>query len=1010
MEGKRDEAPMPGFHPIGQHAGSREGNEDAAAIHRALHSSEDEMPVLEFNANKGNCSKGNVSFGLPPYVPRYPLDQRCSEGFLNVPWDLRKPTGSGRCDTFDWLRSRKLWRHAEFALRITLLAVLLPASLIAAELPNLPFVSTTYSLSAAVLASKITVGEGVAYLITWIRAGCIWLPLATIGAAFQLGNSTVGWCFFYTLLLFVMATLTENMVRRICLLLFNGCMMGILIDPKRGILYPSQVMTDWCIGTGLCLLATFLPYPVFCNRKAQSALSHIAQNIGTALTGMSSCFWSESNVKRNMAMTKVRIVKAAIDTQFDEFYAAQENSFYEFIFEGFEAWDVRETKAKLFARLGSNLGILSRVLDIVESKPWVVDDSARSIAFGDCMHSHILSFTTSLDNLTNELASANTFGKIKQLHSLFLQLNEATLTLQVEFDNARRALFYENKPDTLEDFVPLMTFFIFSIINFRDTLLQFDSQVHHRKSCIMHSITRVMHKTVWEPINENFSFFRRLVTQWRRRELQRLIEAAKVSAAMILTVGFSFLINIDRQSISGPNIIAFVSGANPVEALQASIVRLTACILGTVLGFFAGSYSTTSTEKVASLCVLMFVGTFFRSDKQYGIMAVFAMFVLIPLNTVSHVTTEDTVARMNQITFGMLIYVFISVLVFPLSPGLILRKKRINVLLRLGEVFKALCDMFSEPPSIGGVRSRTLPIQDSGACDSPNSGTNVSEEVVLTNTSTRLVVRTDRPMLNINLLLEEIEERLKATYPFMGFAREERGLVDADYPAKSCEKTSYHLHRMMSLLKTMWCSWNVLRGQVYYTPDTRHILKSLQPIGWDACCAFQRFIGLLCYTLRNPATALEMELTHVVLELIQATEELHLRKNQMMLSVICHSVEKHGRRRKEPDQNAAGGAKGVSKLQKKTKPITLGTDGMGWSDDAGSVLTLLRKGTKPNLQESAPSVAEAVSLSESFSMPLTGEDAEGFHSLTLSMQMFADETKLLLMSLEEMLEHSRKTM
>ncbi|ESL07003.1 hypothetical protein TRSC58_05315 [Trypanosoma rangeli SC58] len=1001
---------MPRFHGVSGHAGGREGNEDDAAIHRALHSSEDEVPVFKFDANKSNCSKGNVSFGLPPYVPRYPRDQHCSEGFLNVPWDLRKPTGLDRCDIFDGLRSRKLWRHAEFALRITLLAVLLPVSLIVAQLPNLPFVSTTYSLSAAVLASKITVGEGLVYLITWIRAGCIWLPLATIGAAFHLGNSTVGWCFFYTLLLFVMATVTENMVRRICLLLFNGCMMGILIDPNRGVLYPSQVMTDWCIGTGLCLLATFLPYPVFSNRKAQSTLSHIAQNIGTALTGMSSCFWSESNVKRNMAMTKVRIVKAAIDTQMSEFYAAQDNSFYEFIFEGFEAWDVREVKSKLFARLGSNLGILSRVLDIVESKPWVVDDSTRSIAFGEYMHSHILGFTTSLDNLTNALASANTFRGIKELHGLFLELNEATVTLQDEFDHARRTLFYEHKPDTLEEFVPLMTFFIFSIINFRDTLLQFDSQVHHRKSCVTQSINRIMHKAVWEPINENFSFFRRLVTQWRRRELQRLIEAAKVSAAMILTVGFSFLIQIDKQSISGPNIIAFVSGANPVEALQASIVRLTACILGTVLGFFAGSYSTTSTEKVASLCVLMFVGTFFRNDKQYGIMAVFAMFVLIPLNTVSHVTTEDTVARMNQITFGMLIYVCISVLVFPLSPGLILCKKRINILFKLGEVFTALCGMFSEPLPIGGMCSNTLPIQEPGACDSRDGGTNVSGEVILTNTSTRLIVRTDQPMLEVNLLLEEIEERLKATYPFMGFAREERGLVDADYPAKSCEKTSYHLHRMMSLLKTMWCSWNVLRGQAYYTPDTRHILKSLQPIGWDACCAFQRFVGMLCYTLRNPATALEMELIHVVLELIQATEELHLRKNQMMLSVICHSVEKYGCRRKEPDRDTTGGAKDASRLQKKAKPIALATDGMGRSDEAGSVLTLLRKGTKPNLQESAPSVVEAVSLSESFCMPLTGEDAEGFHALTLSMQMFADETKLLLMSLEEMLEHSRKAM
>ncbi|RNF20259.1 uncharacterized protein Tco025E_03859 [Trypanosoma conorhini] len=992
------------------HVDGREDEAHAAAIHQALHSSAEEMPALEFAEIGGNRSKSNVSFGLPPYEPRYPTDQRGSEAFLNVPWDLRKPTVSDRCGVFEGLLSKKFWRHSEFALRITLLAVLLPASLIAAGLPNSPFISPTYPVSAAVLASRITVGEGLVYLVTWIRAGCIWLPLATIGAALRLGEYTIGWCCFYTLLLFVMAAITEDMVRRICLLLFNSCMIGILIDPGRGVVYPSRVMTDWSIGTGLCLLATFLPYPLFCSKKAHFSLTQIARNTGTALKGMSSCFWSESNVKRNMAMTKVRIVNAAIDAQMSEFNVAQENSFYEFMFEGFERWDVRKAKAKLFSRLRSNLGSLSRVLDIVESKPWVVDDSARSNAFGEYMRPHILNFSTSLDNLTNALASAKTFRGIKELHGLFVELNDATVMLQDEFGHARRRLFYELKPETLEEFVPLMTFFFFSIINFRDTLLQFDSQVHHREAHLKHSIKKVLHKAVWKPICENVLFFRLLVMRRHRRELQRLIEAAKVSAAMILTVGFSFLIKIDKASISGPNIIAFVSGANPVEALQASIVRLTACILGSVLGFFAGTYSTTPVEKVASLCVLMFVGTFFRSDKQYGIMAVFAMFVLIPLDSVTSVTTEDTMARMNQITFGMLIYVCISVLVFPLSPGLILCKKRIRILFMLSEVFTALCDMFTEPLPVGRTCSTAFPIpHEPGTRNGPDGGNNVSEEVVLTNTSTRLVVRTDHRMLEVNLLLEEIEGRLKKTYPFMGFAREERGLVDADYPAKACEKTSYHLYRMLSLLKTMWCSWNVLRSQRYYTPDTRHVLQSLQPIGWDACCAFKRFVGMLCYVLRNPATALEMELIHVVLELIQATEEMHLRKNHIMLILICNSVEKYGRRGKDPVHNAAEGAKDRSNLQKKSKPITLGVDSPGLSGEIGSVLTLLRKGTMPNLQdESAPSVTEEVRLSESFVMPVTGEDAEGLHSFTLSAQMFADEAKLLLMSLEEMLEHSRK--
>lgn len=112
---------------------------------------------------------------------------------------------------------------------------------------------------------------------------------------------------------------------------------------------------------------------------------------------------------------------------------------------------------------------------------------------------------------------------------------------------------------------------------------------------------------------------------------------------MILTIGFTYLIDVDMNSFTGPNIIAFITGSNPVEAVQASIVRLTGCVIGTVLGFFASTYSNTSIQRVASLCTLMFAGTFLRNDKEYGIMAIYGMFVLIPLDTVMKATINDTV-------------------------------------------------------------------------------------------------------------------------------------------------------------------------------------------------------------------------------------------------------------------------------------------------------------------------------------------------------------------------------
>ncbi|ORC92103.1 uncharacterized protein TM35_000043170 [Trypanosoma theileri] len=987
----------------------------------ALHSSDNEDNEMSEKHSPlekdGSSSPKFDAFGMPAYVPRYPLEQRIYESVLSVPWDLRTPEQSSiSCTFFDFLRAGKFWRQAEFALRITLFAVLVPSAIIAADVPNSPFVSTTFVLSAGVLASKVTVGEGLSYLLMWIRAGCIWLPIATIGAAIGLGNYIVAWCFFYTIFLFIMAVLTENMVRRICLLLFNNCMIGILVHPERTSVYPSRVMVDWCIGTGLCLFATLVPYPFYSKTEAERTIGRIARNTGAAVVGLASCFWSDSNVKRNMAMTKVRMLTTTIDEELKQFYHEQEHSYYEFLFDSWKVRDVRTLKIQLFERLRTNLRGLSRVLDIVESRPWIVDDSERSRAFGELLTPYIILFAGTLDKLTDSLANAKTYEQIRALHADFIELNDATRRLQREYNEARRVLFYEYKTRALEEFVPLMTFFIFSIVNFRDTMLQLDCDVHKHEYRWRDSISQIFNRALGTPITDNIKFFRLLFTQMRRREIQRVIEAAKVSAAMILTVGFSFLIGTDKRTLSGPNIIAFVSGSNPVEAVQASIVRLTACILGTVLGFFAGTYSTSRVDKVASLCTLMCVGTFFRTDKEYGIMAVYAMFVLIPLDTVDDTTTEDTISRMNQITFGILIYVLISVLVLPLSPSLILRKKRINILIKVSEALTKLCGLFSEPLPIGNMRSTSILRNERGANEDLDELKGSNDFSAMLNRSTRLIIRTDEVMKEIDVLLNDIERRLKGTYMFMGFAHEERGLVAVDYPVKACEGVSLHLHRMVSLLKTMWCSWDVMRSQKYYTPETRQILHTLQPIAWDACRSFCRFVSMLSYLIRNPTVALETDLIEVILEFMQAVEELHLRKNQIMVYVINASIDRFNRARVEPTSLFKEPSNESMIARREKSSLLIKRCNKPHSADSNTFLPLLRKGTNVNIAEEEEKEKEKkkgedlVVLSDSFTLPVTGEDAEGLHSFTLSLLMFSEESKFLLMNFEEMVEVARDKM
>ncbi|KPA86415.1 hypothetical protein ABB37_00590 [Leptomonas pyrrhocoris] len=1019
-----------------------------------------------------SCSDDDVSldsYGIPRYEVRYPDGGQGSHGDVSVPWNLRPPQRRMNCTFFDSLRTPQFWRQFEFATRITAVAVLVPGALIAADLPGSPFVSTFMVFSSTVLAAKRTSGEAVAYIFSWIRAGCFWLPLAAIAGALNLGHHMAGWCIYYTFCLFIMAAFTEGIQRRICLLLFNSCTVGFLVNPSRNALYPCRVMVDWSIGTALCVVAAFFPYPLFCKREAQRLLRDIARNTATAYRGLVYSFWSLSNVERNMAMSKVHLMTDSLDELLPLFEHYQSFSFYEFFFETPEVRDIRALKFSLFERLRINLSSMTRVLDMVEAKPSAIDDSDRSKAFGELLNPHLNAVAEAFDELLDLLSHAKTRSSLMDLQERFTYFADRTDELQDAYKLARRMLFYEHTSDVLEEFVPLMTFYLFTVVCVRDTVDIFKTKVNGYKPSVVGTMKQIFIKTTWEPFMENVNFVRTLFKRWNRREVQRVIEAAKVSGAMILTIGFSYLIKIDMPSFSGPNIIAFVSGSNPVEAVQESIVRLTGCLLGTVLGFFAGTYSKTPVQRVASLCTLMFCGTFLRFDKEYGIMAIYGMFVLIPLDSITPTTMDDTVQRMNQNTFGIFIYLFVSALVLPLSPSLILRAKRSNVLRCMSNTITSMMELFSVP-LVTDLKTAPFRTQmDDTDDDPPTQGASTNEHAPphrqLSNCSVHMMSKTDTALQEIDKQLADVLRRLKGTKDVMKFARDERTLVEVDYPIKSCEQTYTHMYRMAMLLKTMWMSWNVIRSQRVYTADTRHMMRNLQPVARDVAGAFQRFVDLMCYMMREPAINLEGEIMKAVLDLIEACDVLHRRKSQIMLMLINQSVHDYIEnldpndplfQRDQPSatdqplqpdlserQHSHHHTHGSIDLEHSHRQHT-GFDFQHASRRAGlprshtfdngfhhftpigspstqgysfQVLASERNvSVTPFLPKTSPSTSakrEACSptgpvrLPSTFVFPVTSEDAEGMHSFTLSLEVFANETKLLMMSLGAMLDNLR---
>ncbi|KAG8346072.1 hypothetical protein ERJ75_001731100 [Trypanosoma vivax] len=936
----------------------------------------------------------NDSFGLPSYVPRCSSTVPCGNDEPRFPCE-EKSKRRQHAKFPQFLYNMQFWRQLEFAARVTLLAVLPTACLVAKYIPLPILTSKTYALSAVVLSSRFRVGEMIEHMFTWLRAGLIWLPLATAAVYVRIGDNFTLWCVFYAVLLFLFAASTGGMARRIFLLLFNICMIGLLSEQDRPLTYPSEVMMNWCVGIVFCVIAVFIPCPRFNTACAESNLGSALRQTGTTFSLMSTCFWSSSNVERNMGMTKARMSLNSIDSQLEEFSVHQKFSFLELLFKSSESYETRTRKAKLTESLRIDLSSLFRVLDIAEMKSWIIDDSELCKKFGLRLNPSVQKVASLLELLMEELAVAHTFESIKNMNKLMEDLREAKESLQREFNIAREELFYKHKLVVLEEFIPLMVFFIFSVVSCTDTILQFKHSASDWKYSRMDNATAVLRKNITEPIWESLLFFVRVVKERQRRDCQRLIEAVKVSLAMLIAVIVTISMGVERERLSGPNVIAFVSGSNPVEAMQASLVRLTACILGTVLGFLAGTYSAEIVTKIVSLCALFFIGTFFRLDKQYSIMAVYALFVLIPLNTIELSKPSRGASNMNEITTSILIYVFISVVVLPLNPSCILRKKRINILLIMDTTLKNICSLFTSRPgdvSLLGEKGRVCESRLVGANGVGMSTSNHPKN----RAQSTCIGSSDAVMNSIYDCLADLSNRLSQTRQFMSYAKDERGLIAVNYPVKACEQINFHLHRMVCLLRTMCESWSALRREREYSSESLHVFRSLQPIALDASHFFSCFVRDLCNALRNPAAALQTELTKTVLDFTRSVEELHLRKNHIMIAVINMAVDSHRVSSSEP-----AAANDVQNLAN--------TASLGASENKDAVLAFLRKKAMGNLNELHPSVAQEVDLSGSFAMPVSGEDVWGLHTFSVCFQMFANEAKMLLVSVEEMLEHDRRS-
>ncbi|ORC87539.1 uncharacterized protein TM35_000211450 [Trypanosoma theileri] len=1050
---------------------------------------------------------------------------------LDIPWQLREAYGDTRCSYFDFLGTRYFWFLIQFSVRVTFVGMLIPAILIALKLHDPPYISV-YTLSGVVLGVGTSVGQSASFLIQFLRAACLWLPLATFCIAVNLRRYLVVWLIVYLLFLFIIGCITANSTRRMGLMLFNIAVVAHLVGGNTNLISPSRLLIEWLVGALFAFAATLIPYPLLSTRSARSTNKRLFTNCATAFRGLLSCFWASSNIQRSMGMVRIRRVTSSIDTLLAKINQTEDFTVYEFIvFDSYEKREVRLQKTALVEQLCLNLRSMTRVIDIVQDNPSIIDGSSRCTEFGASLSRSMEIISRAVEELFHGLSNAQKWKDLYELDPLFHNCARTIKKLQEEFADASRVLFYErDSSQEMEEFIPLMTFFVFSVVNFWYALDEFHRHIRLEQSTSARSTLRLLWQGLWDPIWETLCFLRRLFTKPTKPDLRVVVESAKVSVAMLIAVLFFYYVRPQLLLLSGPSVIAIFSGTNPVEAVQASIMRLIGTLVGSIIGFFAASLSDTVVDHIVSLCSITAVLTFFRTGEKYGLLAMYANFVAVTsLSLVTVSTADSVIGRMQQNAFAIMIYCLITILVFPVSPGELLMKRRMKVLRSVSSIVGSIMTFYSKPTEkdiqkqnkSNNINSHptdhcTIQVEEDGSNlnnhshhhhhhlffnnHSSNNSRGGSHDFGLLNSRPMAFVSAPEGDSRIPVLFTEVNKLksiLRSTVKIMPFAADERGIIPRVYPQKACEAINTALFRIFALVYTMACSWKLMFEKGYFTAEVRRILHYISPIASDIQYSLQRFVNILSFYVEHPNSSLGPELAKCLMELRALINEFAEREHHAILTVISEAVEVQkelnnlAREREGHDGNIINnininndnnnnsnknnnnnnnivnssnvdGREGVlspedqeaslrteewrlqnnSQLAENTTQIFTNTHlpheqrarrrtspfgdnlrecvgpqrdqkderelqnipstivPMRAVSEAGSEITLHDSddGSNPNSSQ------ESVHFAEGFTAPITVHDAEGLHTVTLSLEMMGKELKRALLAFEQMVQ------
>jgi hypothetical protein len=880
--------------------------------------------------------------GLDLYEPHYAADDvdaftpEPSRLDCVVPWELREGTGKN-VHALHFLSTKHFWKCVENATRTAIVGIL-PAAAVLHSTYNDgkgPWTSQYLLVLGAyiAIAGKETIGLQLAYVGEMLRSSIIWVSIASAATALKLYEHTAAWFVVYGVSLFIMAALLEDYSRRVGMLLFTIAIMDMLrfrsSDPRR----PFDLWTEWALGAGFGFMGALLTWPALSSNEADACLDSIASNLSTALQGLAASFWTDTNLTRNVRMVRVRFILHSIEANFGVAKQHLIGAEHEWMLQRSDRRRLRLLKMELYVKLFRKLSSIRRVVEIVRDRPSILSHSERATLFGERLGKRMDAICVAVDELLFRVRRANNHHDLLATAACFDNLAAKEKLLQDEFDATRREFLYAAKADQLEAFIPLVTCYVFCMSQICASLLHVreavDHEIHVRdRSSLSQHVTSFVYfaaQYLVEPLRKTVVKVHNFFVRRRADDIRTLVEAAKVSFAMVASLAFYYYTDEATAFLSGPGVIAFIAASHPAEAVVYSVPRLSGTLIGVVIGFFIASKSDNAESRVAGLIALTFFSRLVSHVKNIGAALSYSAFIAISQVAVVPLTQSATMSRIQQATFAVFIYVGVTLAVFPCRPTVLLREARSEAIVRIAKAYRCSMRIFLDSAELYtkmhedadavqeqqcprgggndhyfvGVRPASPLVINAGPQGAIHQEQQQREPFEYTHPSTMSFATsmdgvTDYPreMLDdIESQLEVIDKCLARAQAQMPFVGDEPRMSLTPYPTRACQDTQTALHKIVALARIMTLCMRLLRHR--HGPPSHEVtalLRNIAPCARDTVMEFQRFAMLVALLIQDQRLDLGPEAAKSSQAFKHMCAAFHQRKSLIILSVIERTV------------------------------------------------------------------------------------------------------------------------